>query len=134
MENLQEKELLQQYVRARTRVEAEEIILKEAKSDLDNCEMRLLDFLEASEKKDTGMYPGIGKISITAPQVYASCKEENRESCFAYLKGMDRADLIKETVNARSLSSFAKEILESGQSIPDCISYYLKPMVKFTRS
>lgn len=131
---MNEEQLLQNYVSARNRVDAEKTILKEAEAQLEEAESRIVEFLESSNKKDTGLYPGIGKLSITVPQVFASIKEENKSAGFEYLKQMNRADLIKETVNAQSLRSFIKEVMESGKSIPDCISYYLKPSVKFTRS
>ncbi len=131
---MDEQKLLENYVKARNRLEAEEEIMKAHKANLEEAETKILEFLESANKKDTGMYPNLGKVSITAPRVYASLKEENRTAGFAYLKQMGRADLIKETVNSQSLSSFTKEIVESGQEVPDCISYYLKPSIKFTRS
>lgn len=131
---MDEKELVEKYISARTKVEATKLILGESNRILEECESKILEYLEAQGKKDTGMFPGLGKITVTVPRVYATCKEENKETCFAYLKQMERGDLIKETVNSMSLSSFTKEILESGQEVPDCISYYLKPSIKFTRS
>ena len=66
------------------------------------------------------------------PQLFASCKIEDMNSLFVYLGDEERTDLIKTTVNARSLSTFAKEQVLEGNELPEFINVWYKKGVKLT--
>jgi hypothetical protein len=68
---------------------------------------------------------------LNKPSVYASYLTENKLDLFIFLRKKKRQDLIQEVVNARSLSTYVKELLDSGKEIPECISYYLKQTARF---
>lgn len=101
------------------------------KKEIYTCQQEIIELLEAEDKTRTAVYDELGSISLAKSQVYASCTKENQELLFSFLREVDRADIIKETVNAKTLSSFVKELIEDGTAIPECISYYLKPGVRF---
>ena len=57
--------------------------------------------------------------------------EEDKPKLFAYLRKIGRDDMVKEVVNDKSLSSFARQEIEGGKVVPEFIKYYLKNVVKF---
>lgn len=107
-----------------------EVQLEDAKTKLNKAETDLINYLEAQGAEATERYD-CGWCSLPKPTLYASCSEENKDTLFQYLKDTNRADLIKETVNPRTLSTFAKELIDSGKEIPDCINYHFVQKVKF---
>lgn len=126
-----EQTLVAEYKELKKKIDAAELALSKMNKQFNTCKTSLIELLESESKLRTAVYEGIGSISLTKPRVYASCNKNNQEQLFSYLHDEDRTDLIKETVNAQTLSTFVKEKLEEGQAIPECISYYLKQGVKF---
>ena len=86
--------------------------------------------MESNSAVATAKYEGIGYAQIQKPRLYASCKEENMERLFEFLKEQGREDLIKTTVLPQSLSSFTSECIETGAEVPEFVSYYLKPSIR----
>lgn len=115
---------------------AKEILAKieakhsEAKREVEDLESEIIDLLQAEGKERTAKYEGVGFISLMSPRVYASCLKDNEEELFSYLKGIGRDDMIRPTVNARTLSSLIKELIDEGKQIPECVNYYLKPSIR----
>lgn len=105
--------------------------LAEAQAELDSTERGLVELLTAQGKEATAKYEGLGFVSLTKPELYASCRKEYEEKLFAYLASIGRSDLVRASVHPRSLSGFVKELLEEGNTIPEFVSYYLRPSVKF---
>ncbi len=126
-----EQELVAEYRKLKAEVEVAEEALSKKSKEFTSCKLSLIELLDSESKLRTAVYEGIGSISLTKPRVYASCNKENQATLFSYLAEVGRTDLIKETVNAQTLSSFVKENLEEGRAIPECISYILKTNVKF---
>lgn len=102
----------------------------EARKSVEEIEAELIDLLQAEGKERTAKYEGVGFISLMSPRVYASCLKDNEEELFSYLKGIGRDDMIRPTVNARTLSSLIKELIDEGKQIPECVNYYLKPSIR----
>lgn len=126
-----ERELVERFYAALKVKESMTLGLKKANEELDEIETRLLETLSEQEKTATATFEGIGYASIAKPQVRASIKVENREVAFKWLEMIKRTDLIKTSVDARTLSSFVRERLESNDpAIPECITYYLEPDVR----
>jgi len=88
------------------------------------------EFLEANGAVSTAKYEGMGYAQIQKPKLYASCRQENMDRLFDFLKEQKREDLIKTTVMPQTLSSFTKECIEGGVEVPEFISYYLKPTIR----
>lgn len=116
---------------ARNRKEELELLQKEAGKANDEIEEALAELLEAQDKKSTAKYEGIGFVTLKKPRLYARFDKEFEMQVFEFLKAENRVDLIKETVNTQSLSSFVTERVEVGQTIPEFIKYYLKRNVAF---
>lgn len=127
---LTERDLVIAFRDAKFKKDTAEEALETAKAEYDKCEKELIEMLEANNATSTAKYEGIGHVSLAKPQLYASCRKENEERLFAFLSSQGRDDLIKQTVNSRSLSGFVKEILDGGMTVPEFISYYLKPSAR----
>lgn len=123
--------LIEQFRDAKRRKAQAEEALKAAAGDCDRIERELIEMLEAKGATTTAKYQGVGFVTLTKPRVFASYPIEHREALFAFLKECGRADLIKEAVAPQSLSGFVKELLEDGQPVPECITYYLKAGARF---
>jgi Asp-tRNA(Asn)/Glu-tRNA(Gln) amidotransferase A subunit family amidase len=125
-----EATLLKRFRDAKVLKKRSEELFENAKKELANVEAELIDVLLAQDKTATATYEGIGSAQLGTPALYASCKVENREMLFDYLRTEKRDDLIKTNVNDKSLSSFVKELIENGKTPPPFVSYYLKPKLK----
>lgn len=73
------------------------------------------------------------RMSRTA-RIFANIKPGMQDKAFEWLRANDYEALIKETVNASSLSAAAKEIAESGFELPeDIFGTHTKDGVSITR-
>ena len=125
-----ERDLVAQFRRAKEKRDNLKDDLKAAQAEYDMTESRLIELLESNSAISTAKYEGLGYAQIQKPRLYASCKEENMERLFDFLREKAREDLIKTTVMPQTLSSFVKECIETGIEIPDYVSYYLKPSIR----
>ena len=130
MEKATERDLVLQFKCAKEKRDALKEGLKQAQEEYEKIEFGLIEFLESNSAISTAKYEGIGYVQIQKPRLYASCKEENLQDLFDFLKDQGREDLIKTTVAPQSLSTFMSERIEIGEEIPECVSYYLKPSVR----
>jgi hypothetical protein len=130
MERTSEVELLKRFRDAKTQKNKVEELFESAKKELADAEAQLIDALVAQDKTATAEYAGLGSAALGKPMLYASCKVDNQPLLINYLQTENRMDLVKETVNPKSLSAFVSELIERGESIPEFISFYLKPKIK----
>ena len=130
LEKSNERDLVLQFKCAKEKRDALKEGLKQAQEEYEKIEFGLIEFLESNSAISTAKYEGIGYVQIQKPRLYASCKEENLQDLFDFLKDQCREDLIKTTVAPQSLSTFMSERIENGAEIPECVSYYLKPSVR----
>lgn len=131
MQTLNEQDLVAQYKEQYELAESLDAQSKQAKSALEETKARLTELMQSQGKERTATYEGVGYVSLVKPKVRARCLEENKEDLFFYLRSIGREDLIKEAVNAISLSSFVKEQIEEGKELPPFINYYLEPQIRF---
>jgi hypothetical protein len=103
---------------------------KYAGEELDASEGKLVEFMTDRDIKSTAKYEGIGFASLDKPELFARVNVPDQEKLFTLLNSVGRMDLIKSTVHHKSLSSFVKEMLEQGQSIPEFIQYGFKSTLK----
>lgn len=101
-----------------------------ARQKLEFTKQQLIEVMTSQSKERTATYEGIGFVSLMRPKVRARVLKENESLLFEFLASVGRDDIIKETVNAHTLSSFVKERLENGEEVPDFINYYLQPDVR----
>jgi len=130
MEKATERDLVLQFKCAKEKRDSLKEALKQVQEEFEKAEFAVIEFLESNSAISTAKYEGIGYVQIQKPRLYASCKEENMDRLFEFLKEQGREDLIKTTVLPQSLSSFTSECIESGTEVPECVSYYLKPSVR----
>lgn len=130
MTGISERTLVEDYKAVSEEVKRLVAELAKAKCSKMKLEDSLIELLDAQEKTATADYEGVGKVISGTPQLYASCLVENEEQLFAYLQGINRGDLVKTKVNAKSLSTLVKGLIENGDLIPEIIRYYLKPVVR----
>lgn len=116
---------------AKEKLEALKLQTSEAQQALDSAERQLIELLQEQGKDATARYEGFGYVSINKPRLYANCTKENLDQLLEFLHSQQREDLIQTVVYPQSLSTFTKELLEEGKEIPACISYYLKPTVRY---
>lgn len=126
-----EYELAVKYRDAKEKLEDLKLQTSEAQKELDLAERQLIEMLQEQGKDATARYEGFGYISINKPRLYANCTKDNMDKLFSFLHSVEREDLIQTVVYPQSLSTFTKELLEEGKEIPACISYYLKPTVRY---
>jgi len=125
-----ERDLLNRFKCAKERRDEVKEVLRVAQEEFEQEESRLIEFLEANSAISTAKYEGIGYAQIQKPRLYASCRQEDMDRLFDFLKDQEREDLIKTTVMPQSLSCFTKERIEEGLEVPEFISYYLKPTIR----
>jgi len=130
MDKATERDLVLQFKCAKEKREALKEDLKQAQEEYEKTEFAVIEYLESNSAISTAKYEGLGYAQIQKPRLYASCKEDNLQELFDFLKDHGREDLIKTTVLPQSLSSFTSECIENGTEIPECISYYLKPSLR----
>ena len=57
--------------------------------------------------------------AVVKSDIYFSILAENRDECYQWLRDNGHGDLIKETVNAGTGKSFAKEMIKEGKPLPE---------------
>jgi hypothetical protein len=91
---------------------------------------------EAFERDNiTTLTTSEGDRVTTTTKVFASILAENREEAYEWLRNNDYGDVIKETVNASTLSSLAGELLAENKELPDDIfNTAIVPQTSLTRA
>ena len=133
-ETLTERDLVVAYREARLAEEKAKEAFDAAKIECDKTEAALIELMDSNGATSTAKYDGVGYVTLGSPALYANCTKDNEERLFEFLRSQAREDLIKPTVNSRSLSVLVKEIIASGQSVPEFISYYLKPCARLYKA
>jgi hypothetical protein len=127
---MNEKELVKKFKELFVEVNELKMAIENKKAVLEKTKHELLELMEADGKDRTATYEGIGFISRLKPRLYANITEERKPELFNFIREDGRQDLIKETVDPSSLSSYVSELLEQGKPVPECISYILKPSLR----
>lgn len=125
-----EKAMVERFKKAKEQVAGLKTALVDANKESLEAEQQLLDLLTEQSKERSAKYEGIGYVTVMPPQTFANYKKENEPALFEFLRSNDRGDMIKETVNSKSLSTLVKERIETGETIPECISYFLKTSLR----
>lgn len=126
-----EQALIVEFKEAKEKLDSLKEKLSEAQKQFDAVEAKIVEKLQTEGKESTARYEAIGWVSLSKPRIYANCTIENQQSLFKYLRSRKRGDMIKPTVNPSSLSSFVRELLDKGRTVPEFIGYYLKTGVRY---
>ena len=114
----------------RERKDELEAELKQVNMDIDNADWHLSNLMAETETQN---FTRAGTMFCLTTKTRASAKAGQKDVLFAALRGEGFGDMITETVNANSLSSFVKEqIAENGDVLPDWLSGLVSVFEKTT--
>ena len=114
----------------RERKDELEAELKQVNMDIDNADWHLSNLMAETETQN---FTRSGTMFCLTTKTRASAKAGQKDELFAALRGEGFGDMITETVNANSLSSFVKEqIAENGDVLPDWLSGLVSVFEKTT--
>ena len=93
---------------------------KDVAERIDEVDYRLSELMAETETQN---FTRAGTMFCLTTKTRASAAAGVRDSLYAALKGNGFGDLVYETVNANSLSSFVKEQIEgNGDALPDWLT------------
>jgi len=104
----------------RDRKDELEAELKQVNMDIDNADWHLSNLMAENETQN---FTRAGTMFCLTTKTRANAAAGRKEELFDALRAEGFGDLITETVNANSLSSFVKEqIAENGDVLPEWLS------------
>ena len=114
----------------RDRKEELEAELKQVNMDIDNADWHLSNLMAETETQN---FTRAGTMFCLTTKTRTSARAGQKDELFAALRGEGYGDMITETVNANSLSSFVKEqIAENGDALPDWLDGLVSVFEKTT--
>ena len=114
----------------RDRKDELEAELKQVNMDIDNADWHLSNLMAETETQN---FTRAGTIFCLTTKTRASARAGQKDELFAALRDEGYGDMITETVNANSLSSFVKEqIAENGDALPDWLDGLVSVFEKTT--
>lgn len=114
----------------RDRKDELEAALKQVNMDIDSADWHLSNLMAESETQN---FTRAGTMFCLTTKTRANAAAGRKEELFDALRAEGFGDLITETVNANSLSSFVKEqIAENGDALPDWLSGLVSVFEKTT--
>ncbi len=116
MENNRLFELADELKTLRDRKDTLEAELKQVNMDIDNVDWHLSNLMGETETQN---FTRAGTMFFLSTKIRASAKAGQKDELFGALRTNGYGDLITETINAGSLSSFVKEqIAENEDALP----------------
>lgn len=114
----------------RDRKDELEAELKQVNMDIDNADWHLSNLMTETETQN---FTRAGTMFCLTTKTRASARAGQKDELFAALRDEGYGDMITETVNANSLSSFVKEqIAENGDALPDWLDGLVSVFEKTT--
>lgn len=114
----------------RDRKDELEAELKQVNMDIDNADWHLSNLMAETETQN---FTRARTMFCLTTKTRASARAGQKDELFAALRGEGYGDMITETVNANSLSSFVKEqIAENGDALPDWLDGLVSVFEKTT--
>ena len=114
----------------RERKDALENELKQTNADIDEADWQLSNLMAETETQN---FTRAGTMFCLTTKTRASATAGMKDALFEALRAEGYGDLITETVNANSLSSFVKEqISENGDTIPEWLNGLVNVFEKTT--
>ena len=129
MSNEHERNLVKEFVEAKIADKIAKDNAKAAATRFAIAKVAIVEHLEGTDCTATASYQGMGRVQSNKPTLYASYKVEDHEKLCDFLKEANRDDLVKETINKKSLSSYISECIEQGETLPSMVTYFLKPQL-----
>lgn len=114
----------------RERKDELEAELKQLNADIDNTDWHLANLMGESETQN---FTRAGTVFCLTTKLRASAAAGKKADLFDALRAEGYGDLVTETVNANSLSSFVKEqISENGDELPGWLNGIVNVFEKTT--
>lgn len=129
-----ERDLVNQYKDVVDKVNQLKTELDELQGRKEVLQAEIVELLQSEGKDKTARYEGVGSIGMTKPRLFANVKKDDETKLFNFLEVCGRKDLIKESVHAMSLNTFVDECIGRGEQMPEFISIYYKPQIKFYKA
>ena len=114
MENNRLFELADELKALRERKDALEAELKQVNMDIDNVDWHLSNLMGETETQN---FTRAGTMFFLSTKTRASAKAGQKDELFGALRANGYGDLITETINAGSLSSFVKEQIAENEDV-----------------
>ena len=114
MENNRLFELADELKALRDRKDALEAELKQVNMDIDNVDWHLSNLMGETETQN---FTRAGTMFFLSTKTRASAKAGQKDELFGALRANGYGDLITETINAGSLSSFVKEQIAENEDV-----------------
>lgn len=114
MENNRLFELADELKALRDRKDALEAELKQVNMDIDNVDWHLSNLMGETETQN---FTRAGTMFFLSTKTRASAKAGQKDELFGALRVNGYGDLITETINAGSLSSFVKEQIAENEDV-----------------
>nr|DAQ42325.1 MAG TPA: hypothetical protein [Caudoviricetes sp.] len=107
-----------------------EAALKEINAQIDETDYRLSELMAESETQN---FTRSGTMFCLTTKTRASAVAGSKEELYSALRDQGYGDLVYETVNANSLSSFVKERIEENEdTLPDWLTGLVNVFEKTT--
>lgn len=129
-----EKGLVEDFGRAKERLDEAKADKDAAQANYNELEEKLLKLMQDEGKEKTASYEGVGYASCLKPKIRVSVSKEDEYLLLCWLRDINRNDLVKKTVNNKSLASLATELLGKAQPLPKFISTFYQVSVRFYKA
>ena len=133
VDEMDEKELMLNYVTARSKVEELDSQLKEAKEVLNSAETSLIEYMENEGITATAKYEQLGKLTLVSPMLRVNITPGCDTDAFEYLKEIGEESAIKQSIHWKTLASVMKPKVEANEPLPECFSYYFQKQTRFEK-
>lgn len=120
---MDEKQLIQEYLDQKTKVEEIDALLKEEKETLSFISDKLINYLSDRGQIKTGTYEGLGSIAIRSFNTY-KVEEHNKDQLMQFLKENNLEGVIRQTIHHKTLDKICNELIEEGKPLPEYINSY----------
>lgn len=132
---LSDKELLETVLEVRTKIKKIENDLDLAKQEKLEAEKKFIERMDLTDTKSLKMNTSQGLVGVVRKEIlYVSCKKENQSELLIWIdEDCGRPDMIKRVVHNKTLESFVKQRIKSGEAVPSYINFYPKPVLAITK-
>jgi len=130
---MNETELLQLVLDARTREKEFTVLLSDAKKVKQEAELALIEYMENRDLKSFKSNT-LNCSAVRKETLYVSVDKDKKEEALRWIaEDCGRSDMIKSAIHNKTLSSFISGLLKEGEQIPDDLfKYFFKPELAIT--
>ena len=133
---INERELLEDVLSARSEVDGLNTQLTLAKEKKEETEKKLIERMDLTDKKSMKIQTNQGLVGVVRKEnLYVSCKKEDKDGLLVWVdETCGRPDLIKRTIHNKTLESFVKQRLKDGEAVPAFIALFPRPVLAITKA